>query len=254
MHFQQSHTLSLTFVFSYLAAPLLANWHLRAVLIPCTGTVLAGLLVTWYTSSTDRFVWFPKSFFPSQIKYVFKYASPDCASPKRKFHSWAVADLARLCFKTTLKTGHWVIVHRQRLTRINFVFKTEGFPHSSQHSTWHSQSKHFDFFLVPYTVIHKRSFRRQFRRPACLELSPEGWWPVKGTFPALTWEPIQTFCQTFGIYCSAVLHNSFLCSSLADQRLIKALQAVVKQMGKNCNSDIWQGNILVISCFTVRYI
>lgn len=161
MHFQQSHTLSLTFVFSYLTAPPLANWHLRAVLVPCTGTVLAGLLVMWYTSSIDRFVWFPKSFSPSQIKYVFKYASPDCASPKRKFHSWAVADLARLCFKTTLKTGHWVIVHRQRLTRINFVFKTEGFPHSSQHSTWHSQSKHFDFFLVPYTVIHKRSFRRQ---------------------------------------------------------------------------------------------
>lgn len=244
--------LSLTFVFSYLTTPPLANWHLRAVLIPCTGTVLAGLLVTWYRSSIDHFVWFPNSLFPSQIKYIFKYASPDCASPKRKFHSWAVADLARFCFKTTLKTGHWVIVHRQRLTRINFVFKTERFPHSSQHSTWHSQSKHFDFFLVPYTVIHKWSFRRQFRRPAFLELSPEEW-PVKGTFPALTWELIQTVCQTFGIYCSVVLHNSFLCSSLVDQRLIKALQAVVKEIGKNCNLDIWRGIFLVSSCFTVRY-
>lgn len=89
---------------------------------PTLGPFATGLLVAWYRSSTDHFIWFPKSFLSSQIEYVFKYASTDCASPKRKFHAWAVSDLARFCFKTTLNIGHWITIHRQWFTSINCVW------------------------------------------------------------------------------------------------------------------------------------
>lgn len=187
---------------------------------------------------------FSKEFLTFSIWVCFQICFQHCANPKRKFHSWAVADLAQFYFTMALKIGHWITIHNQWFTSINCIWDKKV---STLITT-----KHFIFpiktFWFLFRFLHSdtgaglsesNSKRTCFPRSVSWEVTYQRGFPS----PELS---ASWYSQIFGLCCSVILHNS----SPGIKAWLKCDQTigqiVEKQIERNCNLDIWQGIFLFL--------